>query len=548
MIISASVPEFSGEEIPRFPHKKAFKHQLEFYKARDNDIIFKSPTASGKTEAFVFSFVNDYLRSEQRLKSLYLVPTRLLMYSQLDNLVAYLKDFKIPHKVLESNYSFAELFKHLWENDFIISSPDIIFYMLLRRKNTQHIRFQYDAFVRALHSIIFDEVHLFDTYTLFNIKNLVKILKCIKPGVHVYLLSATIDLKDVIDPMEYTIIDGSSFTKQIAVKGQALDYQNSAEVINYLVGEGFTNNTTYVCNSVDRALRLHKHFEGSACLVGKTWYEEGTLTRDEQIKQNLEKCKEGALTFGTSVFRQGVDVPIKRLITEQPLNLQDAIQTFGRCGRHEESCFIILTSKRPMLDALNKSSEQSRKEFEGLLATFFRPAEYEKLKKMMNAMWFKLYNRTKLKQQVEPLLTPEMKKDFEDFEEFLPDLSFREPMPSIEYGDLAVNLFDVLQFKDAYMNLFPSDNSFVIGELRDGGRFTRREYKRSKSSELPAFTLTQAKRFEETEYYTLQLKLRDLTFKLSAKLGPLGQYHYTLVDKRALIPTQRSFEPCAFFE
>jgi CRISPR/Cas system-associated endonuclease/helicase Cas3 len=548
MIIPASVPEFSSEEIPHFPHKSAFKHQFQFYEAHSNDMIFKSPTASGKTEAFVFSYVDDYLNSEQRLKSLYLVPTRLLMYSQLDNLVAYLKDFNIPNKVLESNYSFAELFKHLWENDFIISSPDIIFYILLRRKNTQHIKFQYDAFVRALHSIIFDEVHLFDTYTLFNIKNLVKILKCIKPSVHLYLLSATIDLKDIINPADYTIIGGTSFTKRVVVTGQSLDYLNSAAVIKYLEGEGFTNNTVYVCNSVDRALRLHKHFQGSACLVGKTWYEEGALTRDEQIKDNLAKCKEGALTFSTSVFRQGVDIPIKRLITEQPLNLQDAIQTFGRCGRHEESYFTILTSKRPMLDALNAPAEKSRQEFEGLLARFFRPAEYEKMKRMMNAMWYKLYNRTKLKQQVEPLLTPEMRKDFEDFEEFLPDLSFREPMPSIKYGDLAVNLFDVLQFKDAYLNLFPSDDSFTIGELRDGGRFTRREYKRSKSSELPSFTLTQATRFEDTEYFTLQLKLRDLAFKLSAILGDFGQYRYALVDKRTLIPRQRSFEPRAFFE
>jgi CRISPR/Cas system-associated endonuclease/helicase Cas3 len=548
MIISASVPEFSSVEIPHFPHQRAFKHQFQFYDARDNDIIFKSPTASGKTEAFVFSFVNDYLNSEQRLKSLYLVPTRLLMYSQLDNLVAYLKDFKIPHKVLESNYSFAQLFKHLLENDFIISSPDIIFYILLRRKNTQHIRFLYDAFVRALHSIIFDEVHLFDTYTLFNIKNLVRILKCIKPSVHVYLLSATIDLKDVINPADYAVIDGASYTKQIVVAGQELNYLNSGAVIRYLEEQDFTNKTVYVCNSVDRALRLHKYFEGSACLVGKTWYEEGALTRDEQIKSNLKKCKDGALTFSTSVFRQGVDVPIKRLITEQPLNLQDAIQTFGRCGRHEESSFTILTSKRPMLDALNAREEKSRREFERFLATFFRPAEYEKLKRMMNAMWYKLYNRTKLKQQVEALLTPDMKKDFEDFKEFLPDLSFREPMPSIKYGDIGVNLFDVLQFKDAYLNLFPSDDSFVIGELRDGGRFARRDYKRAKTSELPFFTLTQAKRWEETEYYTLQLKLRDIAFKLSARLGPLGQYRYGLVDKRAIIPKQKSFEPRAFFE
>ncbi len=487
MKVKSSIPDFSAEKIPNFPYKQCFKHQYEFYKKHNQDIILRSPTSSGKTDAFLFSFINDYINCEERVKSLYLVPTRLLMHSQLANLTVHLDKFSIPYKILESGYTFAELFKHIWENDFIISSPDIIFYILLRQKHTQHIKYQYSEFINHLHSVIFDELHLFDTYTLFNIRNLIEIMKNIKSSVHIYLLSATIELKDIIDPIRYFVINGTSKTKEIKIFGKELDYFDYNKVINFLEENNFRDNTVYVCNSVDRAIRLHRHFKDSACLTGKIWYEGDDKTREKKIIDNLNKCKKGALTFTTSVFRQGIDISVKRLITEEPHNVQDAIQTFGRCGRHEDSVFIMLTSKSPLLHQLNAHIDLSRNEFEELLAQHFRPQEYEKLKKMMNAMWFKLYNQTKLKPHVEFLLTKEMERDFEEFSEFLPDLSFREPMPSVKYNDLMINVFELLHFKDAYKNIFPSDDAFAIGELRDGGRFIRREYKKGYKKRPPYF-------------------------------------------------------------
>lgn len=552
MLILASTPDFSSGKISNLPYENAFKHQYEFYEKRHSDIILKSPTSSGKTDAFLFSFINDYLEAKSnggRLKTLYLVPTRLLMHSQLENITPHLEKFKVPYKILESGYTFAELFKHLWENDFIISSPDIIFYILLRRKNTQHINFQYQEFINSLHSVVFDELHLFDTYTLFNINNLIKIIKNIKIDTHIYLLSATIELKDVINPSEYVIIDGVSKTREIQVSGQELDYFNYKNVIDFLERNNLTKDVIYVCNSVDRAIRLHKFFENSAILIGKTWYEEeADLSREEKIKENLDKCKKGALTFTTSVFRQGIDISIKTLVTEEPPNLQDAIQTFGRCGRRENSNFIMLTNRSPLLVELNSKTSVSRKQFEELLSKYFTPQEYERLKKMMNAMWYKLYNNTRLKETVEFLLTTEMKKDFDEFKEYLPDLSFREPVPAVQYDDLGINFFEILQFKDAYKNIYPSNDSFMVGELKDGGRFIRREYKKASKRDFPTFTLIESKRYRETEYYNLTLRLRDIKFKVNAKVGKVGEFPYIFRDTNKLIPIQKSFELKTFFE
>jgi len=552
VIVRESKPRLSESTIPNFPKNyRPFVHQYTFYDNRNHDVILKSPTASGKTFCFLFSFINEYLKVEQnakRLKCLYLVPTRLLIQSQFENLTSDLEQFNIPHRILEGGYSFAELFKHLWENDFIIASPDIVFYILLRKKKTQHIEFEYTQLLKSLYCVIFDELHLFDTYTMLNIKNLISIMKAQNPDLHIYLLSATMDLKDVIDASLFFTIDGESNTYQVMASAVALNYFNTEEIATFLEKSNFQNDTIYVCNSVDRAMRLHSRFHDSALLVGKAWYESGEETREEQIKRNLGKCKNGSLTFATTVFRQGIDIDVKRLIIEEPLNSRDAIQTFGRCGRHSQSEFILLTNKSQVLNILNSDRQVSRGDFELVLSDLFRPAEFEQQKRMMNAMWYKLYETTRLKDHVGVVITEQMKKDFEEFKDFLPDLGFREPSPSVKYEDIAFSIFEILAFKDAYLHIEPTDDSFFVGELRDGGRFVRRAYGRAEKEDLPIFTVVEKKRYKETPYYILRLKLRDICFAVNAKVGQLGDYPYIFNDKTKLIPTRNSFEPCNFFE
>ncbi len=56
------------------------------------------------------------------------------------------------------------------------------------------------------------------------------------------------------------------------------------------------------------------------------------------------------------------------------------------------------------------------------------------------------------------------------------------------------------------------------------------------------------RRYEDTEYCTVTVKLKDVKFKVNVKIGPLGKYQYTLIDRTKLIPTQKSFDPITFFE
>jgi len=550
MLVRESRPTFSELTIPNFPFPKPFVHQYRFFENRSNNIILKSPTASGKTYCVLSSFLNEYQakKNGRRMKCIYLVPTRLLVQSQFGNLVRYLEKYNVPSRTLESGYSYAELFKHFMENDFLIASPDIIFFILLRKRKTQHIEFEYAELIKSLYCVVFDELHLFDTYTMLNIKNLIGIMNNLNPSIHTYLLSATMDLKDVIDPSSFIIIDGQSNTNKIQVSAVSSNYQDIQEVVEFLKRNDFQKGTVYVCNSVDRAMRLHSNFPDSALLVGKSWYETGETTREEQIERNLNKCKEGSLTFATSVFRQGIDIDVKRLVMEEPMNSQDAIQTFGRCGRHGQSEFVLLTNKSQILRAMDSDKTIDRGEFELLLSQLFKPREFEEQKRMMNAMWFKLYNATRLRSYVETVVTDEMEKDFKEFEDFLPNLGFREPLPSVKYEDIAFSIFDILKFRDAYGNVDPIDDSFFVGELKDGGRFTRREYRRARREDLPIFTLINKKRYKDTPYYNLQLRLQNIVFWVNAKVGQSNDYLYKFTDKTTPMLWRGSFEPCVFFE
>jgi hypothetical protein len=233
---------------------------------------------------------------------------------------------------------------------------------------------------------------------------------------------------------------------------------------------------------------------------------------------------------------------------EEPINSQDAIQTFGRCGRHSQSEFILLTNKSQVLNIVNSDKQVSRGDFELVLSDLFRPVEFEQQKRMMNAMWYKLYETTRLKDHVGVVITEPMKKDYEEFKDFLPDLGFREPSPFVKYEDIAFSIFEILWFKDAYLHIEPIDDPFFVGELRDGGRFVRREYRRAKKEDLPIFTVVEKKRYKETPYYILRLKLRDICFSVNARVGQLWDYPYIFNDKTKLIPTRNSFEPHNFFE
>ncbi len=550
MLVRESKPKLSVSAIPNFPYPTPFVHQYAFFENRNNDILLKSPTASGKTLCFVFSFINEYLKAKQtgkRIKCIYLVPTRLLIQSQFDNLINYLSDFSVPTAILESGYTYAELFKRLFENDFIIASPDIIFFILLRKRKTQHIQFTYPEWIRSLWCIVFDELHLFDTYTLVNIKYLIAIMKNQNPDMHTYLISATMELGGVMDPTYFLAIEGESNTGPIRVSAVHINYQNTSE-ITALLKDTHEQNTVYLCNSVNRAIKLHSLFPESALLIGKAWYENYELTREEEIKINFEKCKNGALTFATSVFHQGIDIDVQRLLVEEPPNSQDAIQMFGRCGRHGQSEFIMLTNKSQVLMTLSSDRIVSRGDFELLLSNLFRPREYETQKRMMDAMWYKLYNQTRLKDQVRVVITEQMIKDFIEFEAFLPDVSFREPAPSIKYEDIAFSLFEILQFKDAYKNIKPIDDAFFKGELVDGGRFIRREYHRAKKEDQPFFTLLSKRRYKDTDYYNLELKLQDIIFWVNGKVGQKNDYLYKFTDKNSIVPWRGSFEPCILFE
>lgn len=554
MRVLSSQPSL-GNPIPNFPYSETFRHQWEFYKNRRRDIAFQAPTSSGKTAAFLYSFINDYINGE-RGKLLYMVPTRLLAQSQEEGIRETLKRYDIPHTILEGGYTYAELAKQLWANDFIISSPDIIYSIFLRRRKTQHIGAEFEEFARELKTVVLDEIHLFSTYILYNLQTMLNIFRHFNPNIHIYLLSATLDLGKAFDLSKYYRIDGVSCTKPVEVRAVELNYYDPENVVKFLKGLPSLNNTVYVANSAHRAYWLRKdYFPDAAILLGKNHQTE------EERRENLRRCREGVFTFATSPFRQGVDIALDRVITEDVENRQDMIQTFGRTGRHKPGEFIVLTQNSKVLKTFNQQKEVSRKEFEAIISVLYEPKYFPALTKQMQAMWYKLYEITLLKEQIKPVITPEMETAYEEFKEFLPKpLSFRDALPQVKYGENgSIDIFEILRLDEAKKFLTPVDTSeqaYYVAELNDGGRYKRLEYGKWLKPKDVHLELVEAKRYNGS-WFSLTLKVPyvdwDCCFTVNAVAEkndrPDWYRAYTTYGNIVKRPHRYiSFRPVVFFE
>ncbi|MBI4316855.1 MAG: DEAD/DEAH box helicase [Chloroflexi bacterium] len=546
MLVRESRPPLGGS-IPKFPHPNAFRHQRQFFECRDGDIIFQAPTCSGKTDAVLFSFLEDYLSAPPgvKRKALYLAPTRLLLQGQFANIVDYLNEYAVPSTILQGGMTYAGLFNKLMENDFIISSPDILYYMLLRKSRTQHIRAEYELFMASLHAVILDEIHLYDTFTLFNIDTLLKIVKKLNAASRLYLLSATMNLGGIIDLSSFQLVNGVSCTHPVRVKSEVAAYTNTKTmrefVRDYLsqrhlgVDDAFT---VYVGNNVQRVISLHRQFPGSALLIGRVHQS------DQERHVNLSLCKLGRLTFSTNVFRQGVDIDVVRLITEDVATREDVVQTFGRVGRHSDGEFLLLARSKSVCDVLNADRTVSRSEFEAILSDLYRPMEHDLLSEMMRALWYKVYEKSRLQDMLAFLITPEVEALYRKWQDFLPDAGFREPYPQAKYEqDTSTNIFDILR-TDLASYLVPSSDAFFVAELDDKGRYRNCQFR---YRQPPVLSFTQCKRWKETNFFNLQLNWNGISFDTNAMVSE-NQHEYPFrVKQMGRSFREYSFKPCVFF-
>lgn len=207
-----------------------------------------------------------------------------------------------------------------------------------------------------------------------------------------------------------------------------------------------------ILNSAKRAKEIYEILEEKYSkvflVVGQRFQRENN--RNEHLA-NFSSRKE-AILIASPVVEQGVDFKADIVISEDPISLFSIIQRFGRIGRRGLSGkFIILTKTAKRNNFYNQEVTLTRAEFERLLEDangggYYSsplPDEVE----MMEAILWKVWQRTEFKDTFEKVNDlQKLERLYQKYEKYLPDVSFREPNPSVELksGNL-VSIWDCLK-------------------------------------------------------------------------------------------------------
>jgi len=549
--IPSTVREYEFKHLT-YPYQP-FKHQAQVFESIfDNDILLESPTSSGKTAAVVYPIV-DFIADNQQSRAIFVYPTRALLWdqhrvisnvgSQADLTVAKLDPFT-PTK---------DLYEVFAQNRLIVMTPDIFYYTLLR--NAQHYKRFFERSVESVAHIVFDEVHLYDTYMLFNLRHLLKIIRYINPEIRIHCLSATLDhvkqhFQNILD---FKVITGESFTGEVEIKSIFMPMLEINSNIEKLLKE--PGRKILILNSAKRAQeifdQLKKAFAEVFFVVGSRYQVE------KERNQNLEQFNQSqnGMLVASPLVEQGVDFQAKTMISEDPYTLFSIIQRFGRVGRGGVAGqFTILSRTAQRHDFYNQNQTLSRGKFENLLedsqgGCYYNPPLPEEVK-MMEAMLYKLYTRTQMKDSfaaVNDIKT--LQELYEKYEKFLPDLSFREPSPAVELrsGNM-VSVWDVIR-KDAWRRLCPSNDQVTIGYLPiEADEFLRSEFIKY----TPSIKLKESEIYKKGKTESLitgTFEIRGVVFKANGVL----RRGWTMDAYKVTIPGFRKhqnvyFEPKNFFE
>lgn len=555
MLIQSNTPlttaEFKFKHLT-YPYKP-FKHQREVFKSiLDSDILLESPTSSGKTAAVVYPIV-DFIADNRQNRAIFVYPTRALLWDQYRTIseVANQVDLKVAK--IDPFLPTKNLYEIFAQNRLIAMTPDIFYYTLLR--NAQHYKRFFERSVESVAHIVFDEVHLYDTYMLFNLRHLLKIIRYINPEIRIHCLSATLDhvkqhLQNILD---FKIITGESFTGEVEIKSIFMPMLKLSGDINNLLKE--PGRKVLILNSATRAKeifdQLKETLEDAFFVVGSRYQIEDE--RNQSLEQ-FNQSQNGVLV-SSPVVEQGVDFRAETVISEDPYTLFSIIQRFGRVGRGGESgCFIILSRTAQRHNFYNQNETLSRGDFENLLESpqgggYYNPPLPEEAE-MMEAMLYKLYTRTQMKDtftSVNDIKT--LEELYEKYEKFLPDLSFREPSPAVELrsGNM-VSVWDVIK-KDAWRRLCPSNEQTAIGYLPiEATEFLRSEFiKYAPSIKLKTSEIYRKGKTES--FITGTFEIRGVEFKANGVL----RRNWTMGTYKVAVPGLHKnkdayFKPKNFFD
>ncbi len=329
----------------------------DYFKNLNFPFLIKAPTGSGKTEAVIFPFLNQFLENNFYLapRMIYVLPMRVLVNNIAQRIENYAKKIssnlsvEIQHGDIPNTPFFI--------SDIVVTTLDQFLYGFARASHQvgHHIDMPAGSIASSL--VVFDEAHMYrDEFTFAIMRALMEILH--KSNIPFVVMTATMpkslerSLFENIDIDEGKKIVGEidlSSSLNITLFEEPLFKGNEVNISNELLEKIKNKKTLIVLNQVSRAQMVYKEIKNMLDLND----DEIVLLHSQFTRKDREEHETRALSIiphkkekeiikpegtgivvSTQVLEAGIDFSAELLLTE--LAPADClVQRAGRCARYE---------------------------------------------------------------------------------------------------------------------------------------------------------------------------------------------------------------------
>jgi len=328
-------------------HGRLFPIQIKTipYVLANRNVLIKSPTGSGKTEAVIAPLIERLLEENwQPLSILYIVPTRALANDTIKRLQTPVEmlDLSISRKTGDFPYEF----KTKNPSSILVTTPESLDSLLCRQSKI----------FKTLRAIILDELHLLDNtirgdqliFLLERLRGLYKDASKIQ-----YCAMSATFTKGASQGLRYfnpveVIADDSK--KKINVSLFSYNSPNDWKIILPKVAELGFRKIIIFCNSRNEVERIARE-ANVAPFKDKVWTHHGSLTKAErELVEEIINERRTGICVATMTLEFGIDIgDIDAIILYRPPNsISSLIQRIGRGSRRLKdtiNAFAVYTNE-----------------------------------------------------------------------------------------------------------------------------------------------------------------------------------------------------------
>jgi len=319
-------------------------------------LLIKAPTGSGKTEAVLFPFLNQFIDNKFYIapRMIYVLPMRVLVNNVHERIKRYTQKISPYISVQIQHGDFPD--SPFFIGDIVVTTLDQFVYGFARASQQvgRHIDMPAGAIASSL--VIFDEAHMYrDEFTFSIMRAIMEILY--ESKIPFVVMTATMpeslekSLFENIDIKDKKIIgeDVINSKLQIRIWDEPLYANNEVNIDDNLLRVIKEKKTIIVLNQVKRAQKVYEDIKTRLELSNnqivllhsrftkkdRERHENTALSLIPHKEDGKIKIPEGVgIVVSTQVLEAGIDFSAELLLTEiAPADC--LVQRAGRCARYE---------------------------------------------------------------------------------------------------------------------------------------------------------------------------------------------------------------------